>query len=278
MIITEVTNLKKVSKNKRKGYNDEFKKLKKGDRSEETIHDCRVAARRLNAMLEVMDIIKNFTVNINSLQNTIKKSRKELGTARDIQVTRSFLYKNQKDLEFLDFNSFEQYYQQFKKKSLKETNKFIKSFKLKKVNKKLKKVFKDYFKNINEKTSLDNLFKEINKEKETVLTSFYHLDRNDISTFHQLRKDLKKLRYKLEIINEISLESYNISNYKDIQDLLGEIQDIAVIKEILKSKFQLSDSDNNIEKLNYFLNSEQDKLINKFLNKNELFLEMMIKL
>jgi hypothetical protein len=107
--------LKSISKIKRKAYIQEFKKLKQGDRSEDSIHDARVAARRLNAVLETLSIISDSSEN-KKIKKMVKNSRKKI--------------------------------------------------------------------------SLDSLFTEIKNEKETLISEFDLLNRDDKSSFHQLRKDL----------------------------------------------------------------------------------------
>ncbi|MFP4021105.1 MAG: CHAD domain-containing protein [Halanaerobium sp.] len=269
--------LKSVSKKKRKNYNQEFKKLKKGDRSEDTIHNARVAARRLNALLETISIISNSPAD-KKLKRKIKNSRNKLGGTRDIQITKNFLINNKEDLINFDFDLFEDFYHQAQKESLKEAEQFIKNFKRKKMNRKLKKVVEKYFKNSPQKISLANIFHKIKDEKELILSEFDLLNRNDKSSFHQLRKDLKKLRYKLEILNEINVGDYNIDNYKQFQDDLGQIQDIVVIKEILNDRSKAAKSKNDLIKLNEFLDNKQNKLIDKVINNHYLFLEMMEKI
>lgn len=269
--------LKSVSKKKRKNYNQEFKKLKKGDRSEDTIHNARVAARRLNALLETISIISNSPAD-KKLKRKIKNSRNKLGGTRDIQITKNFLINNKEDLINFDFDLFEDFYHQAQKESLKEAEQFIKNFKRKKMNRKLKKVVGKYFKNSPKTISLANIFHKIKDEKELILSEFDLLNRNDKSSFHQLRKDLKKLRYKLEILNEINVGDYNIDNYKQFQDDLGQIQDIVVIKEILNDRSKAAKSKNDLIKLNEFLDNKQNKLIDKVINNHYLFLEMMEKI
>lgn len=277
MKTVNVDTLKSISKNKRKDYNKEFKKLKKGDRSEDTIHDARVAARRLNAMLAALAIIFDYSDN-KKLSKEIKNSRKKLGGARDIQIARNFLVKNKEEIKNFDFNSFEKYYQQIQQEALKKTDKFIKNFKRKKLNKKIKKNIKKHFQNSNNLLSLQILIEEISNEKETLLSEFDLLNIDDKSSFHQLRKNLKKMRYKLEILNEINVGNYNIDNYKQFQDDLGKIQDIVVIKEIIDENLRTAADENDLNKLNKFLDQEQNKLINKVINNHGLFLTMMEKI
>jgi CHAD domain-containing protein len=269
--------LESVSNKMIADYNKEFKKLKKGDRSEDTIHDARVAARRLNALLEVLNILRNSPEAKQKTSKEIKRSRQQLSGARDVQITKNFLIKNEENINNFDFNSFEIFYQQFQQKSFKKTNKFIDNFKRKEINNNLKKNIKNILKSFNDQVPLNNIFNKLQMEKADLLSEFSLLDVNDLSTFHQLRKDLKKMRYKLEIINEISAENYNIINYKDFQDKLGEIQDIVVIKEILNNRFKSADNNADLEDLNDFLDKQQKKLINEFFDKKELFLEMMNK-
>jgi CHAD domain-containing protein len=269
--------LESVSNKMIADYNKEFKKLKKGDRSEDTIHDARVAARRLNALLEVLNILRNSPEAKQKTSKEIKRSRQQLSGARDVQITKNFLIKNEENINNFDFNSFEIFYQQFQQKSFKKTNKFIENFKRKEINNNLKKNIKNILKSFNDQVPLNNIFNKLQMEKADLLSEFSLLDVNDLSTFHQLRKDLKKMRYKLEIINEISAENYNIINYKDFQDKLGEIQDIVVIKEILNNRFKSADNNADLEDLNDFLDKQQKKLINEFFDKKELFLEMMNK-
>jgi CHAD domain-containing protein len=277
MTAVSVDTLKSISKTKRKDYNAEFKKLKKGDRSEDTIHDARVAARRLNALFEALGIICDYSDN-KKLKKKIKNSRKKLGGARDIQIARIFLIKNQDNIKNFDYNSFEDYYQQIQQQALKTTDQFIKKFKRKKLNNKVKQNIKKHFQQTNEEVSLQNLFEKINEEKETLLSEFDLLNRNDKSSFHQLRKDLKKLRYKLEILNEIGLGDYNIDNYKLFQDDLGEIQDIEVIREILNEQYKAAESKNDFKNLSDFLDQEQNKLIDKVLNNHKFFCNMLEKI
>lgn len=277
MTAVSVDTLKSISKTKRKDYNAEFKKLKKGDRSEDTIHDARVAARRLNALFEALGIICDYSDN-KKLKKKIKNSRKKLGGARDIQIARIFLIKNQDNIKNFDYNSFEDYYQQIQQQALETTDQFIKKFKRKKLNNKVKQNIKKHFQQTNEEVSLQNLFEKINEEKETLLSEFDLLNRNDKSSFHQLRKDLKKLRYKLEILNEIGLGDYNIDNYKLFQDDLGEIQDIEVIREILSEQYKAAESKNDLKNLSDFLDQEQNKLIDKVLNNHKFFCNMLEKI
>lgn len=274
MTAAAVDTLKSISKIKRKAYIQEFKKLKHGDRSEDSIHDARVSARRMNAVLETLSIICATSEN-KKLKKMVKKSRKKLGGTRDIQIAKNFLRKNQENIVNFDFNSFEKFYQQAQKKSFKKTNKFIDNFNRKNVDKKIKKAVKKFFKNSRKKISLDSLFTEIKNEKETLISEFDLLNRDDKSSFHQLRKDLKKLRYKLEILNEINIAEYDIDNYKQFQDDLGEIQDIEVIREILNNDFKSDDNENVLDNLNKFLDKEQNKLIDKILNNRNLFISMM---
>lgn len=277
MTAVSVDTLKSISKTKRKDYNAEFKKLKKGDRSEDTIHDARIAARRLNALFEALGIICDYSDN-KKLKKKIKNSRKKLGGARDIQIARIFLIKNQDNIKNFDYNSFEDYYQQIQQQALKTTDQFIKKFKRKKLNNKVKQNIKKHFQQTNEEVSLQNLFEKINEEKETLLSEFDLLNKNDKSSFHQLRKDLKKLRYKLEILNEIGLGDYNIDNYKLFQDDLGEIQDIEVIREILSEQYKAAESKNDFKNLSDFLDQEQNKLIDKVLNNHKFFCNMLEKI
>lgn len=153
MTAVSVDTLKSISKTKRKDYNAEFKKLKKGDRSEDTIHDARVAARRLNALFQALGIIFDYSDNKN-LKKRIKNSRKKLGGVRDIQIARIFLIKNQDNIKNFDYNSFEDYYQQIQQQALKNTDQFIKKFKRKKLNKKVKQNIKKHFQQTNKEVSL----------------------------------------------------------------------------------------------------------------------------
>jgi CHAD domain-containing protein len=59
-------------------------------------------------------------------------------------------------------------------------------------------------------------------------------------TIHDLRKQAKRVRYQMELFTDLYGESYAayIAEVKSIQEILGNIQDIAVMSEWLTDVFQ----------------------------------------
>lgn len=86
---------------------------------------------------------------------------------------------------------------------------------------------------------------ELNIQKNSVIAL---MDEKKVEELHMLRKELKKLRYSLELYakkEELDL----LKNLKNIQDILGEIHDSDIIIDYLESLKQHS-------KLSHIINSE----------------------
>ena len=60
-------------------------------------------------------------------------------------------------------------------------------------------------------------------------------DERKISELHALRKSFKKLRYSLELVSDRKAMDHHLQNFKNIQDTLGEIHDMDIIIDHLRS-------------------------------------------
>ena len=194
---------------------------------EKNVHDLRVSARRLRAILELIGEIKNVE-NIKKINRKTKKVLKTFSGLRDIQVQQLFLrdvlsqFPNVKNLvQRLEIKEKEEIEQ-----SIKNLEKLDKR-KLQKDLKGLNKKVDTFIKRKNVQGALETL---LEKDFNRVIKSKRALDLEHEETFHRLRIDCKKLRYRMEIIEPLLVENSEITKpLKNIQDKLGEIQDMTVL-------------------------------------------------
>jgi len=89
----------------------------------------------------------------------------------------------------------------------------------------------------------------MDKQERKVLTAGSHVDKNDAEAMHRLRIECKKLRYAAEFFRPLftGMDTF-ILHMKGLQDLLGLMNDVAVMGDLLE---ELTANETNHEVLVY---------------------------
>lgn len=219
---------------------DQLKKVSKGRRAldPESIHDMRVATRRLRAALKTFKTV--FPSRAQELRKELQKLARLLGKKRDLDVFLAFIFKTL-DAKLADFPQLAKQLAQAKKPILA----IFKSARFANLMKELEHL---------QPTKSYNLCKfakrQIRKATKRVL------DPKADQELHILRIRLKKLRYTCEFFTSLfSLDKWIEKTIK-VQDLLGEHQDAIIGISILK-RYQDQFSSIQYQKAKDCLKSQQ---------------------
>ncbi len=197
------------------------------------VHDCRVSLRRLMALIDMLaslhfDEKKALAVDKKSL----KRLQKRFSPIRDIHVSEKYISENMASL--CDSKSYLEWLNS-QKITIEETLKND----LNDVN------FSDYLRVKNnlihlltKKTAGLSLTKSLFSTLDDIfletIEKLEKLNLSNLDTFHSVRISLKGFRYTLEILNILdSGYKSSLDDLKQLQDYLGEIQDLTVLNNAL---------------------------------------------
>lgn len=232
----------------------ESKKTFEATESPDSIHDMRVASRRLLAAFNAFknnlpDLTKE---NLKQMENLKDK----LGKLRDLDLFHEYIAKllSEKDLTQTKFEAQH-------KKLQKKLHSFVHSHKIKSLLGFLKdlKVKKDRNDPIEfGKKSINTALKRVFKKGHSVNP------KTDDVTLHHLRIAFKKLRYTTEIFEEVLKKSFDIAGLTrllvQIQDVLGGHQDAIIgLNNLEKYKNDFSSKEYQKIKKRYLLDLENTR-------------------
>ena len=246
----------KIFKKSAGNFIEQYKILEK-DFSEKNIHNFRVSYRRLKSIYNFFQLS-----GFNSEKELKKRTKKIfdiLGEMRDYQVNLNLL-------ENMYFPKkvpadVKREFEKIKEEDMKKLIKILRKNK-KKIFKLLEKDQKKIIKYIQykDKNELASDFQKIREELKTNVESSFKNLSEEVKTYHNLRLAVKKYRYFLEnfegILGNVSDEYKELKN---IQDLLGEINDLDVLDKNLSSADLAED-----ENLLRFLHTRLQNKINEF--------------
>lgn len=197
--------------------------------SVDSVHDIRVDLRKL---MSVSDLTLNFKSADRKNRKFLGKMQKLFSSTRDIHVAIDYVKKNlESTIEILGFIEYLDTLRTERENLLRDG---LIEFNTPKLTKRIDRLlatsssseFKNNFLSIL-RTKLDDSFLEVVKNIELI-------DKNNIATIHKVRISLKHFRYLFEIHNLIFKdEKERMNKLKNLQDWLGEIQDLTVLKKLL---------------------------------------------
>ena len=217
------------------------------DTREKTIHDKRVILRRIFPMLSV------FKLSSSDLKHG-EKSFKQFGKLRDTQVLIAKLQSIDQTPELIEYVAF------LKKRELKlqkNTGQFCKKNRL-------------IFPSIPKKTKVETSKITSNTDKllNKLIGKLALRCVGDVNQIHKIRIAFKKYRYGVETLSIVeTIGKTNLEKLKTIQDNLGEIHDLSLLIDGLKTFYCRNKlySDGVIESFE----AAQKGLIEKFDNEIE---------
>ena len=204
----------------------------KDDFSEEAVHDLRVAARRLMALIELLrTIIPNPLLQ--KLHRSFKVQLDSLDDLRDVQV---MLAEISETLETLpDLAPLQKALRKREKRLLNSAEHEVRVLKVGPISHRIESICENLAKPIAGQDLIAQLLAVVDEANFSVLQRKKQVDPTQPSSIHRVRIAFKKFRYMVEIIYPIlpgfpELQLKNMHNY---QAAMGEIQDMEVMLQTL---------------------------------------------
>ena len=213
-----------------KKYRSEFKRCR-AEFSNEAVHDLRIAARRMLAILQLLNSISP-RPRLQKLSRAFKDQLDEFDDLRDTQVMLAEISETMQELPQLQ--KLQQHLQTDEINLLGVLRKKLKSVDLSEIKERLRKTRESIESDASRKLpaqilqAVDDAF---------LLTKQPHqwVDPAQPATIHRVRLAFKIFRYMVEIVNPL-LKNFPDDHFERMnayQSLMGEIQDIEVIMQTL---------------------------------------------
>lgn len=196
--------------------------------SEQTVHDLRVALRRL---LTVLMLLKKLIPDIR-LKKTIKQLKKqfdELNHLRDVQV--SLLEVNQRIVDLPVLSNVKIFLEAKQDKYLRQVQTKMAVVDIVAIDKRIITVKKALMDVQHKKSIADLMLKVVHQRYCMVSKRKNHINLNQPDTVHQLRIAFKKFRYLVEIVHPIlpRITNQTLKSMQTYQDRLGYAHDSDVL-------------------------------------------------
>ncbi|PWH12774.1 MAG: hypothetical protein DDG60_11670 [Anaerolineae bacterium] len=208
-------------------------KLCRREFSEEAVHDLRVAARRLLALVDLIRLIQPHP-RLQKIRKSLKGQLDEFDDLRDTQVMLAEISETIQTLP--ELKPFQQTLQRRERRLLREAEEIIEDIKPAGIARRLEKTRADL-----ERISTDSSFDElvlhaVDETYAIVLQRYGWIDPAQPATIHRTRIAFKRFRYMLEIIHPLvpDFPQENFKRMHDYQTAMGEIQDAEVFLFMLE--------------------------------------------
>jgi len=217
----------KYRKDLRKAWNDARRHL-----DEATIHDLRVATRRMSAVLLLLEAILGKD-GASSTRRRTKRVMKRLGTLRDIQVQISIVKKwNSTD----SARGFLESLEQVEKREKKTVRDYLSADRRKRLLRRLRDFERDAAKQLKkmpDATVQATLERVITQQRDDVKAADNQLARSDPQSLHALRIASRKLRYSLEATADTvgAAPESELEALRQRQTELGRKRDLQLLDE-----------------------------------------------
>ena len=208
-----------------KNYRKELKRCRT-EFSNESVHDLRVAARRILALIQLLDSVSP-RPRYQKIIRVFKDQLNEFDDLRDTQVILAEIFEILQEVPQLD--EFQKHLQYTEERMLRSLRKKIKKFETSDVTKRIRKTHESFKANGND---------ELESEVMQAVDDAYLLTRLRLgwvdlarpATIHRVRVSFKSFRYMVEIVHPL-LKDFPEENFElmnNYQSLMGEIQDTEV--------------------------------------------------
>jgi len=246
-------------------------KICRGEFSEEAVHDLRVSARRLLAILDIARAIDPHP-RLQKARRVLKDQIDDLDDLRDVQV---MLVEVTETLEnFPDLKPFETHLQERESHFLRLAQKQILALKLSDLKKRIEKIRDSLEKRNLEGNLQAQLFQTVDNVYSRTMQAFTQVEPSQPSTIHRLRLAFKKFRYMAEIVHPMipSQPEPYLERMHAYQSTMGDIHDIEVFLSALTDFSESSESPFDPKPIRSFYEKHHTELVSAFMeNKGELF-------
>ncbi len=207
-------------------YREQIKTCRR-EFSEEAVHDLRVTARRLLALVDLIRVVAPHP-RLQKLRKALKGQLNEFDALRDTQV---MLAEISETIETLpELKHLQQILQKQERRLLREAEEIVEDLKPAGIARRLEKVRADIAETRSSPEFDGLVLRAVDEAYAMVLQRYSWINPEHPATIHRARIAFKRFRYMVEIVHSL-LISFPQSNFKrmhDYQTAMGEIQDVEV--------------------------------------------------
>ena len=240
--------------------------------SNEAVHDLRVSARRMLAILGAARALAPHP-RVRKARRELKDLIDDMDELRDAQV---MLVEISETLEALpELKPFQKFLTKREAKLMRAAYKRIKQKGLSDLGKRIKKI-RESLEEAEQKDAQFNerMLEAVNNAYSLAGQAYGQVDALQVASIHHLRLAFKKFRYLVEMAHPL-IKDFPIENFKSMheyQGMMGNIQDAEVFLASFSEYVEKHSPKSRAENINLFYESKLKSLVAEFLeNKGELF-------
>lgn len=211
-------------------YRAEIKRCR-AEFSNEAVHDLRSAARRMLAIIRLLNSIDP-RPRLQKLNRAFKDQLNEFDDLRDTQVILAEISETVQQLPQLEV--FQEYLQSVEKRLLKTLRKKLRVVDLFEVSKRIRRL-RESLKAESKGDLVSELLQTVDNDYFITKQRQNWINPAQANTIHRVRIAFKSFRYMVEIVHPL-LPEYppeNLRHMHEYQSLMGEVQDVEVIMQAL---------------------------------------------
>src|SRR5215208_4326703 len=211
-----------------KDYRAELKRCR-AEFSNEAVHDLRVAARRMLAIIRLLNSISPHP-RLQRLNRAFKDQLDKFDNLRDTQVVLAEISETLQELPQLQ--EFKDHLQGREKRLLRTLRKKLKGIDLLEVPKRIR-IMHESLKTESDTELVLPMFQAVDDAFLSIRQRWNWINPAQATTIHRVRIAFKTFRYMVEIVHPLVTQfpSENLRYMHDYQSLMGEIQDVEVIMQ-----------------------------------------------
>ena len=215
-----------------KEYRKQFKQARQ-DTTEETIHDLRVAARRMQALLGIVRTLEA-RPPVRKMRRVLSKQLDELDGLRDTQVLVQQTEQSVNELPQLLI--LRQYLQDRSDELARDARNDLRKVKPSDIQQRIRRIRKVVKRHSDEDEFVEQVLQAVDTAYVRTLARFGKLDAGEPNTIHRVRIAFKKLRYMIEMVDPFLPKHPGnfLDRMHDYQDAMGQVHDTTVFLETLK--------------------------------------------
>jgi len=200
--------------------------------SEEAVHDLRIAARRLLALIELLRVIAPHP-RLQKLKRAFKDQLDSLDDLRDTQVMLAEISEMLETL--LEFAPLQKFLLKREKRLLKAVESDVRALKVSAITHRIENTRADLMESAASQDLIEPVLATVDDAWFMIAQRVRRVDPAQPATIHRVRIAFKKFRYLLEIIQPLlpDFPDANFKNMHDYQAAMGEIQDVEVLLRTL---------------------------------------------
>lgn len=231
--------------------------------SDEAVHDLRVAARRLLALIDLLRVIEPHPY-LQKLRRAFKDKLDSLDEVRDTQVMLAEISETLASLP--ELAPLQKFLRKREKRLLNIAEQDVRAFKGSAISRGIEDVRAGITKLDDNQNLLERLLAIVDDTNLTVTQRKRRVDPAQPSSIHLVRIAFKKFRYTLEIIHSI-VPGFPDTQFKDMheyQTVMGDIQDVEVLLRTL-GDFAFDHDEYDPQPVRIFYEKRHAELINAYI-------------